>query len=63
MLTEVGSKYVCNILPCLRALEKEQRESKPLAKHGVMRLTESIYGKGGYNVTTDNFLGLTTRAV
>ena len=53
ILTEVGLKYVYNILLHLGPLEKEQKEVKPLAD--VTRLTESIHGKGGYNITTDNF--------
>ena len=54
VLAEVSSKYVCNILPYLGALEKEQRKGKPLAEDVVMRLTESFHRKG-YNITTDNF--------
>ena len=55
MLTEVDSKYVYNILPCLGALEREQRNGRPLAEDVVMTLTQSIHNQGGYNVTTDNF--------
>ena len=55
MLTEVDSKYVYNILPCLGALEREQRNGRPLAEDVVMRLTHSIHNQGGYNITTDNF--------
>ena len=54
VLAEVSSKYACNILPYLGALEKEQRNGKPLAEDVVMRLTKSFYRKG-YNSTTDNF--------
>ena len=56
VMTEVESKYVYNLLPYLGAFEKEQRNGKPLAEDVVMRLTESIHNKAGYNVTTDNFL-------
>ena len=55
VMTEVESKYVYNLLPYLGAFEKEQRNGKPLAEDVVMRLTESIHNKAGYNVTTDNF--------
>ena len=33
MLTEVYSKYVYKILPYLRALEREQRDGRPLAEN------------------------------
>ena len=55
MLTEVDSKYVYNILPCLVALEREQRNCRPFAEDVVMRLTQSIHNQGGCNITTDNF--------
>ena len=55
MLTEVDSKHVYNILPYLGALEREQRDGRPLAEDVVMRLAQSIHNQGGYNVTTDNF--------
>ena len=55
VMTDVESKYVYNLLPYLGAFEKEQRNGKPLAEDVVMRLTESIHNKAGYNVTTDNF--------
>ena len=51
VLAEVSSKYVCNILPYLGTLEKEQRNGKPLAENVVMRLTAGFH-KRGYNVTT-----------
>ena len=54
VLAEVSSKYVCNILPSLGALEKERRNGKPLAEDVVMRLTKSFHRKGN-NITTDNF--------
>ena len=55
ILVEVSSKYVCNILPYLGALEKEQRNGRPLSEDVVMRLTSKLDRKGGYNITTDNF--------
>ena len=55
MLTEVDSKYVYNIFPYLGALEREQRDGRPLAEDVVIRLAQSIHKQGGYNVTTDNF--------
>ena len=55
MLTEVDSKYVYNILQYLGALERKQKNGRPLAEDVVMRLTQSIHNQGGYNVTTDNF--------
>ena len=54
VLAEVSSKYVCNILPYLGALGKEQRNGKPLAEDVVMRLTAGFH-KRGYNVTTNIF--------
>ena len=47
-------KYVGNVLPYLGALEKEQRNGKPLAEDVVMRLTAGFL-KRGHNVTTNNF--------
>ena len=58
ILAEVSSKYVCNILPYLGALEKEQRNGRPLSEDVVMRLTSNLNRNGGYNITTDNFLFL-----
>ena len=55
MSTKVDSKYVYNILPYLGALERGQRDGRPLAGDAVMRLTQSIHNQGGYNVTADNF--------
>ena len=55
ILTEVSSKYVCNILLYLGALEKEQRNGRPLSEDVVMRLTRNLDRNGGYNITTDNF--------
>ena len=55
ILAEVSSKYVCNILPCLGTLEKEQRNGRPLSEIVVMRLTSNLDKNGGYNITTDNF--------
>ena len=55
MLTEVASKYVYCIFLLLGTLKKEQREGKLLVEHVVIKLTESIHGKEGYNVTVDNF--------
>ena len=55
VLTEVASKYVYYIFLLLGALKKEQKEGKLLAEHVVMKLAESIHGKKGCNVTTDNF--------
>ena len=55
VMTEVESKYVYNLLPYLGAFEKEQRNGKPLAEDVILRFTESIHNKAGYNVTTDNF--------
>ena len=55
MLTEVASKYVYYVFLLLGALKKEQKEDKLLAEQVVMKLAESIHGKEGYNVTTDNF--------
>ena len=55
VLAEVSSKYVGNILPCLGALEKDQRNGRPLAEDVVMRLTSNLDRNGGYNITTDNF--------
>ena len=43
MLTEVDSKYVYNILLYLGALEREQRDGRPLAEDVVMRLTQNIH--------------------
>ena len=55
MLTEVASKYVYYIFLLLGALKKKQKEGKLLAEHVVMKLAESIHGKEGHSVTTDNF--------
>ncbi|CAK8681971.1 unnamed protein product [Clavelina lepadiformis] len=55
VIAEVSSKYVCNILPYLGALEKDQRNGRPLAEDVVMRLTSNLDRNGGYNITTDNF--------
>ena len=54
VLSEVSSKYVYNILPCLGAVEKEQRNGRPLTKDVMMRLTSNLDRNGGYNITTDN---------
>ena len=43
IFTEVDSKYVYNILPYLGALEREQRDGRPLAEDVVMRLTQNIH--------------------
>ena len=48
-------QYVCNILPYLGALEKEQRNGRPLSEDVVMRLTSNLDRNGGYNITTDDF--------
>ena len=55
VLAEVKSKYVCNLLPYLEALEKNQRNGKTLAEDVVMRLTDCLQRNRGYNITTDNF--------
>ena len=55
VLAEVESKYVCNLLPYLDAFEKEQCNGRLLAEDVLMRLTDCIHNKGGYDVTTDNF--------
>ena len=55
MLTKVDSKCGYKIFPYLRALEREQRDGRPLAEDVVMRLTQSIHNQGGNNVTADNF--------
>ena len=55
ILAQVNSKDVCNILPYLGALEKEQRNGRPLSEDVVMRLTSNLDRNGGYNITTDNF--------
>ena len=45
VLAEVSSKYVFNILPYLGALEKEQRNGKPLAEDVVLKLTQAFTKK------------------
>ena len=55
VLTEVKSKYVCDLLPYLGALEKKQRNGKTLAEDVVMRLTDCLQRNRGCNITTDNF--------
>ena len=52
---EVSSKHVCNILPYLGALEKEQRNGRPLSEDVVMRLTRNLDRNVRYNITADNF--------
>ena len=54
VLAEASSKYVYKIFSFFGALEKEQRNGKPLAKDVVMRLTAGFH-KRSYYVTTDNF--------
>ena len=56
ILVEVDSKYVCNFLPYLGALEKEQKNGFPLSEDVVMRLTSYLPRSGAYNITADNFL-------
>ena len=55
VLAEVKSKYVCNLLPYLGALEKKQRNGKTLAEDVVMRFTDCLQRNRGYNITTDKF--------
>ena len=50
----VSSKFVCNILPYLGALENKKQNGKPLAEEVVMRLTKSFH-RNKYNITMDNF--------
>ena len=47
ILAEVSSKYVCNILPYLDALEEEQRNGRLLSEDVVMRLTNKLDRNGG----------------
>ena len=42
VLTDVSSKYVCNILSYLGALEKEQRNKKPLAEESFGVVENSV---------------------
>ena len=54
MLTDNRSKYVCNLLPYLGSVEREERGDKSLANHVVHKLAHHLFNKG-YNITTDNF--------
>ena len=55
VLAEVKSKYVCNFLSYLGALEENQRNGNILAEDEVIRLTDCLQTNGAYNITTDNF--------
>ena len=54
VLAEVKSKYVCNLLPYLGALEENQRSGNILSEDVVIRLTDYLQTNGAYYITTDN---------
>lgn len=54
ILADNKSKYVCNMLPYLGAIERTARGTRSLSNYVVHTLVQHLYNKC-YNLTTDNF--------